>query len=90
MNWDAYADEDLVRIACTRALERLGYVVRHKSEASRALSWNRTAPIPDNVDFKAEALAKLREQITPEMIRFEVDPGEGTQLAIHRAVLRIL
>jgi len=81
-------------IALIRELERRGYVVRHKSEARRQLSWNRTKPIPDGVDFKAEALAKLREQITPDLISFEVRQGCGDDTfmtpTIHTAILRIL
>lgn len=83
--FDALLDIDLIQ-----ALERRGYVVRHKREAHHPLSWNRTAPFPEGVDFKTEALAKLREQITPEMIRFETDPGTEFSPEIHRAILRVL
>lgn len=61
----------------------------HKSEG-RPLSWNRTAPFPPGVEFKTEALSKLREQIVPEMIEFRTDPGTEFAPAIHRAILRVI
>jgi hypothetical protein len=78
-------------------LQRRGYIVRHQSEARHPLSWNRTVPFPQGVDFEAEALEKLRAQITPEMIRFIVEPAEAPAFEgdvgrpeIHRAILRVL
>jgi hypothetical protein len=71
--------------------------VVHKLEAIAHLSWNRTVPFPQGVDFEAEALEKLRAQITPEMIRFIVEPAEAPAFEgdvgrpeIHRAILRVL
>lgn len=82
---DAMIESDLIKI-----LQRRGYVVRHKGEAKRALSWSRTAPFPPGVDFKAEALTRLREQIVPEMIDFRTDAGSEFSPEIHRAILRVL
>lgn len=66
---DYFSDVELIR-----EIERRGYVVRHRSEAQRPLSWNRTAPIPAGIDFKVEAIDKLRGMITPELVRFSVRP----------------
>jgi hypothetical protein len=83
-----YADRVLIS-----ELEERGYIVRRREE-TKSLMWSRTVPIPDDVDFKAEALEKLREQITGDMIRMETRPaamsaGVGAP-EIRRAVLRIL
>ena len=43
--------------------------------ASRTISWNRTLPVPENVNFKEEALTKIREQIRIEDIDFIEDNG---------------
>ena len=85
----ASAFDVLTDMELTRILERRGYVVRHESEVRHPLTWNRTAPFPPGVDFKAEALVKLREQISPEMIRYRSDTI-GTLPPIHRAMLRVL
>lgn len=84
-----FDDEELAR-----ELERRGYTVRPNSRARQQLSWNRKSPIPDHIDFKAEAVDKIREQITPELLRF-VDrevPGmkPETTETVHSAVLRII
>jgi len=69
---------------------------RHDDER-KAISWNRTAPFPEGVDFQAEALEKVREQITPELLWFDKTPeippafdGDLGRPEIHRAVLRVL
>lgn len=71
-------------------LEKRGYIVRHKSEAFRALSWNRTAPFPDGVDFKAEAVEEIRKQIVQEMIRYDARTGTDFGPEIHSATLRVM
>jgi hypothetical protein len=81
-------DRDLIA-----ELRQRGYIVRHKTE-TKPLMWSRTLPFPDGVDFKAEALEKLREQITPEMIHIEtrlppVMAGVGAS-EIQSAILRVL
>ena len=89
---DHWLDRDLIR-----ALQNRGYVVRHASEVRKPLSWNRTGPLPEHVDFKAEAIAMLRNQITPEVVDFVVEPGAAPEFEgdlgrpeIHRAILRVL
>lgn len=89
---DYFSDVQLIR-----ALEQRGYVVRHRSEARRPLTWNRTAPIPAEIDFKAEAVEKLRGMITPELIRFHVEteipgymPGTIGRPEIHTATLLVI
>lgn len=74
-------------------LQRRGYIVRHESEARHPLSWNRSCPMPEGLDFKKEAVEKLREQITPELIQFRVEPAVEhpfTRPEIHSAFLRVL
>ncbi|WBT40183.1 hypothetical protein [Hyphomicrobium sp. DMF-1] len=90
--FDAFHDTELIRV-----LEARGYVVRHKDEARIPLSWNRAAPFPEGLDFKAEAVERLREQITPGMIYFRTEPavppkfdGDLGRPEIRRAILRIL
>lgn len=79
-------DHELIAV-----LERRGYIVRHKSEATSSLSWNRAAPLPENFDFEAEAVEKIREQITPKILHFEtraaLDKGAPE---IRSAFLRII
>lgn len=79
------------------ALVARGYVVRRASEARQVISWNRTAPFPEGLDFQTEALEKVREQITPELLWFSKTPAEPPAFdgdlgrpEIHRAVLRVL
>ena len=87
--FEMLTDSELILI-----LQRRGYIVRHKSEARRPLSWNRTEPIPLGVIFEDEAVAELRKKITPDLIHFEtrqaVDDGPLSQPAIRSAFLRIL
>ena len=90
--FEVLTDSELIAV-----LQRRGYVVKHESEARRPLSWSRTAPMPNGVDFKLEAVEKLREQITPDLISFMVTPAVAPEFEgdlgspeIHRAVLRIL
>lgn len=90
--FDDYAD-----IILQRALEARGYVVRHKSEARKSLDWNRIAPFPPGLDFKSEAVEKIKEVITKDIIDFQVTPaiepafdGDLGRPEIHRATLRIL
>lgn len=68
--------------------------MRHTAEASRQLSFHRRAPTPPGVDFKAEAVERLRQQVTAEMVRFEtsVRPGmtPGENETIHSAYLLLL
>lgn len=75
-------------------LQRRGYVVRHKSESQHPLSWNRRSPIPAGIDFKAEAVEKIREQIVPSLLHFEERsiPGmaPGSTETVHSAFLRII
>jgi hypothetical protein len=89
---DMLSDLQLIQM-----LERRGYVVRDAREARHPLSWNRTAPFPEGVDFKAEAVEKIREAIMQEHIQFRVDqavppafPDDPGRPEIHRAVLRVL
>ena len=68
-------------------LREHGYIVRHKSEAQTNLLWNRLEPIPADVDFKAEALEKLKEQITLDHIHFGSRPmtdGKSVRVAALR------
>lgn len=87
--FETLTDSELIMI-----LQRRGYIVRHKSEASRHLSWHRTEPIPQGVNFENEAIAELKKQISPSMIHFEtrqaVDDGPFSQPAVRSAFLRIL
>jgi hypothetical protein len=70
-----------------RALDLAGYAIVPKV-LTKPLSWNRTSPLPEGVDFKSEALEKLREQITLEMISFEITNGGNERSPdIHRAIL---
>lgn len=79
-------DDELIAI-----LEQRGYIVRHKSEATRLLSWNREAPLPDDLDFKAEAVEKIREQITPNILHFETRSAlDKSTPEIRSAFLRII
>jgi hypothetical protein len=48
-------------------LEMRGYVVRHKS----VLSFGRTHPFPRGVDFKQEALERIRQRITLNDLKFK-------------------
>lgn len=73
-----------------KELERRGYVVRHVREAQQPLSWHRTAPFPDGVDFRSEAVEKLREQITPDHVAFTTRESIGCGPTIHSATLRVL
>lgn len=52
-------------------LEEDGYIVRHPEQVNHRLSWSRTQPIPSRVDFKSEALDKIREQLEVGHLRFE-------------------
>lgn len=70
-------------------LQKRGYVIRHKSEAREPLSWNRTMPFPDGVDFKAEAVEKLREQVTADILDFETRHLHSGH-SIATATLRVL
>jgi DNA-binding transcriptional regulator YhcF (GntR family) len=87
--FEMLADMELIEI-----LRRRGYVVRHTSEARHPLSWNRRSPIPDGIDFRAEAVEKIREQIIAPLLHFEdrsvngIEPG--TSETVHSAFLRIL
>ncbi len=88
---DDWRDVDLIQ-----ALQRRGYLVRHKSEVCHPLSWHRTAPLPPGVDFKSEAMTKLRELVTPEMVDWIVEPAVAPQYdgdlgrpEIHSAILRV-
>lgn len=56
----------------TLEMERRGYVVRTATRTP--LCWTRSHPFPDGLDFKAEALEKLRSSITLEHIDFEDRP----------------
>jgi hypothetical protein len=85
------AFEMLTDLELIGILERRGYAVRHGSDASRPLTWNRMEPFPEGLDFKQEALAKIREAVTEDVVEFTTRtvPGElgGT---VHVATLRIL
>jgi len=90
--FDLWSDAELIK-----ALQSRGYTVRHNSEARRTLSWNRTAPMPAGVEFRDEAVSKIREQIAPEHIHFIVEPaivpafdGDFGRPELHRAILRVL
>lgn len=80
--------ENLTTLDMILALQSAGYVVRHKSEA-RPVSWHRVAPFPTGVDFKTEALEKLREAITPELIEFSAR-ADDLGVEIHSATLRVM
>ena len=70
-------------------LQKRGYVVRHKSEAREPLSWNRVMPAPDGVDFKSEAVEKIKEQINADLLDFETRHlHSGHEVAT--ATLRVL
>jgi hypothetical protein len=55
-------------------LSERGYIVRYKHDAQAKVLWNRLEPIPADVDFKAEALEKLKEQITVDHVHFGSRP----------------
>lgn len=77
-----------------RVLEARGYVVRDGRESQRPLTWNRLEPFPRGLDFKAEAVEKIREMITEELLTFttrqvhSTTPGE--MQTVHTAALRVL
>ncbi len=72
-------------------LQRRGYIVRHKSEARHPLSWNRTAPLPDGLNFEAEAVAKIRDQISPDILHFETREAIDDLIPkTHSAFLRFI
>ena len=75
-------------------LEMHGYVVRHKSEANRVLSFGRTHPFPRGADFKQAALERIRQQITLNDLKFKTrktpDMAPGLPDTITTATLRIL
>lgn len=88
---DHWRDVDLIQ-----ALERRGYIVRHKSEVRHPVSWHRTAPLPPGLDFRSEAMTKLREQVTPEMVDWVVEPAvapayddDPGRPEIHSAILHV-
>jgi hypothetical protein len=84
-------EETLSHIEMIRALQKRGYVVRHKDEAPTVLSWNRVEPMPDGLNFEAEALAKIKAQITADMLEFTDRPdNSGLTQGIRTAKLRIL
>lgn len=87
------AFEMLTDIQLIGMLQRRGYVVRHKSEARHSLSWNRTSPIPEGIDFQAEAVEKIREQILAPLLHFEQRSvhgmAPGTTETVHSAILYI-
>ena len=79
-----YSDLDMIR-----ELTRRGYTVRHMDEARKPLSWHRTLPFPEGVDFRSEALEKLREQLTADHIQFTTRQAiDGPE--IQSATLRVL
>jgi len=80
----------MIEAEMVKALQERGYIVRHKNEASVVLSWNRTQPMPADVDFNKEALQKIRDQITLDHIEFTTrpDPG-GLVQGITSAKLRV-
>jgi hypothetical protein len=88
----ALADHHLIS-----ALQRRGYSVRHEGEARNPLSWNRTEPFPAGLDFRVEALEKIRNMIKPEMLSFSTRPypqidanGQRVDHTVHTAILRVL
>ena len=88
-------DEDVLRaipdFELIRILQERGYIVRHKREASKVLSWNRVEPMPEGIDFKVEALEKIREQITQELLDIKSRPdSSGLTKGIKSAKLRLL
>lgn len=70
-------------------LQKLGYVVRHQTEVPVALSWHRAEPIPDGVDFKAEAVERIAGQLLQHHIQFTERQAAGGP-RIRSAYLRIL
>ena len=90
--FEMLTDRELIAVLRPR-----GYIVRHKSEGRKSLDWNRTAPFPDGLDFKAEAFEKIRGALTPDLISFHVETaiapafsGDIGRPEIHRATLRVL
>ncbi len=86
-----WRDTDLIM-----ALQQRGYIVRHKSEVRHPLLWHRVAPFPLGLDFKAEAMNKLRELVTPEMVDWVVTPAVASEFEgdlgrpeTHSAILRV-
>ena len=61
--------ERLTDLDLTTELAARGYIVKHKSEASRTRSWHHMEPVP--ADFEARAIEELRKQIVPELVDFE-------------------
>lgn len=54
--------------AAIKLLEARGYSVLPQGRTN--LSWNRTLPLPEKLDFQQEALVKIREQLTIHHIHF--------------------
>ncbi|MEH2517524.1 hypothetical protein V1279_003097 [Bradyrhizobium sp. AZCC 1610] len=74
-------------------LQAQGYVIRHSSEARTVVQFHRITPFPKGVDFKQEALERIKRQISLEHILFEErNSGMITRPdeIIHSAFLRIL
>ena len=69
-------------------LQHRGFVVHHKTDVL-SVSWHRATPFPGGLDFKTEALQKLRELIPPEMVEFSTR-RESLGVEVHSARLRLL
>lgn len=86
---DRYTEAELAK-----ALRQQGYTVKEPGFDRRAITWNRTEPFPDHIDFKVEAVEKISQQVNEHDIQFTVtEPlvidGKEVRPAIHTAELRI-
>lgn len=74
-------------------LEARGYFIRHSSEARTVLQFHRITPFPKGLDFKQEALERIKKQLSLEHIPFEERSTGMITLpdeSIHSAFLRVL
>ncbi|MCP1757884.1 hypothetical protein ACFLEY_22800 [Bradyrhizobium sp. YCK136] len=54
----------------TKALENRGYRVIPPGLPRENLTWNRVEPFPKGINFKDEALGKIKDQIRMEHLEF--------------------
>lgn len=78
-----HSDLDLIK-----EMRRRGYVVRHQSESTRALSWNEVNSDPEA--FRSRALEKIREQISINYLEFSERHESFGDKTIRSATLRVL
>lgn len=85
-----FSDEALIEV-----LQHRGYRVFENNRARTALSWHRAEPFPPCLDFKKEALVKIRSLLSEEHLDFSTEARPGwdgkavRNVNIHSARLRV-